>query len=244
MIGKAIATAERIARRAIPDIGSQPLYIGRASDSMLMRAALAGCDGRYVHGLDQALRPQLEREGRWLGPGVAVACDVDAIVRDYAADEFAIERAIVGTTLHELCHWLRDDGPPADAADGPSISAGIVAKAAERSADPTTRWPHAIFSHDSGFIRACCHVWYRCNSPRGCDYFMRAHHLAFASSYRTLEAMSPPRAYCHSLSDEIQLRQHWPIRDILQTEAPGPFRDLWRADENRVFAAAMASAVA
>jgi hypothetical protein len=242
MIDRALETAEKIARRAIPDIGELPLYIVHKPDSILTRAMLADCDGRYVHGGDVAARPVLEAAGLWRGPGVVIACDLAGIVRDYPADEFAIERATTGLVCHELCHWLLDELPPADAADGPSIHAAVLGEAEERSTAEPTHWPTSLYSHPAGFIRAAVHCWYRANSPRGCDYFLPAYHLSFASSYRTLQSMSPPRAYCAVLSSEIQCRQHEPLRAILATPAPEAFQALFRADSDRVFAAAFAAA--
>src|SRR4051812_21668856 len=74
-----LANAARLARSIIPDLESRPLYLVQPSaESMMTREITGTRSGLYFPNLDTALRPQLEKEGRWRGPGVCVVVDAKA----------------------------------------------------------------------------------------------------------------------------------------------------------------------
>src|SRR4051794_25633836 len=96
----ALANAGRIARNIIPDLEGLPLYVVQpAVGSMMTREILSGRQGMYYSGLDHALRPQLESQGRWQGPGVCIVVDAFGCVAT-ARDDCEAFRVVLGCVLH------------------------------------------------------------------------------------------------------------------------------------------------
>ncbi len=230
-----------VARTAIPDLGSQPLYIvWPHDDGMVTPRLLGNRDGLYFRHLDGALRPELERQGQWRGPGVCVVINALDIYRQAAWKPDA-ERAIVGLTLHELAHWLNVPEPKPIAPEDCSARYEDFVRECERpeEAHPI---PAGFWAHHREFTRLAVHVWWRAKNSAGC--YLRPELLRFGSSVPGLEKLSEPGEYINALLPELEGSHSVPLRTAVATTAPLEFVELWAAGERRIMSAALQHTIA
>lgn len=173
------------------------------------------CKGYTSPLLDLQLQPWLESRGEWAGRGFA--CVVDA-------ERFPTFPDLAGALLHEFAHWL--DGPLPEDDD----------RLAESLAEPLTtcmaanhRLPLAERSyyqpnlppwhqHGSQFVRACCHL---ANRAGALVASIRPRHLVFGKAY----GLASEQTFMNALASELSNRGS--IREILTTQPPQRFTDLW-----------------
>jgi len=162
--------------------------------------------------LDQSLRPFLEERGEWTGRGFATIVNLDQIPPGWWR--------LAGVCLHEFAHWL-DLPVPFDAPELATVGRTMMATwshlpVAERSYFDATapRW----HLHGDRFVRACCHLAHR---ARRIDDSISPRHLRFSSPY----VCFPEECWLSVLADELDYGGS--IRELLDTEPPSEFRELW-----------------
>ena len=231
-IRNALIAAERVARLVIPDIAARPLYIVQpAADSMMTREMIGHRTGCYFPHLDSALRPMLESEGRWQGPGVAIVVDAWTCFV-LARDDYDGERAVIGTTLHELAHWLDRPEETEVPSDQYARITTAFAERAERESKPRVFSPDFL-SHGESFIRLCAHLWYRCG--RGGGIYLRPRWFCFGNHYVGLEMLDSPDEYIAALGEELSECAGLPLRQLAAMEPPREFTALWDKTLERMY---------
>ena len=207
---------------------------------MVTRHQTACRAGFYYRDLDLALRPELERTGRWKGRGIGIILDA-VLCFAFAGNADDGLRKVVGAALHELCHWL-DRTEPVETHAAPFddwLAAGERRKKME--AEPQ-EFPLGFIGHDDTFIRLCCHVWYRANHHRDGGCALRPRYLAFGSDYPGLEMLDSPMDYISALGDELETYEELPLRNVAASAQPPAFADLWNATLTKMFSAAETAA--
>jgi hypothetical protein len=229
-IDRAIATAKRVVRNVAPDFCDQPLYIIEpAPGTMLTPEMLGAAGGLYTRGLAEMLRPQLESQGRWRGPGVAIVVDAEAYFTA-AGNEDDFVRYVAGVVLHEVAHWI--DRLDVDVPLEPpqvryeSFVRRCEARAAVAVAGPPT--PNGVFlEHGSSFTRICAHMVHRSRQIGGLP--LRPVHLCFANHYPGLEMLPSPEAFIDALQSELELCEGMPLAAIAKLPPATEFDRLWSA---------------
>lgn len=231
---QAIIDAERIARAAIRDPGNRPVYVVTPAVGTMMTPEIIGDYGGFFQPhLDLILRPQLERQGRWRGPGICVVVNAQSFFDDSRCPDNAYRR-VVGTVLHEIAHWVDHRESPAtrDAIERPLSSIDDERKVAEQFVErvlgPT--FPEPLVSHGEGFSRACCHLRHRAKLG-GCD--LQFGHLHFGHFYSGLEMLHACSTYAEALRDEMARLQHLPLREAMALAPPDEYTRLWNRTYRR-----------
>ena len=228
-LASALLTAERVARNVIPELAGRPLYIVEPADGTMFTGAMLGWHGGLFYpGLDVALQPQLEAQGRWKGRGVCVVVNAFQCFV-YATHDDDGQRAVIGVVLHELAHAFDH----CEKLDVPENQYDRFAAACELSAGTTAIMepsPGNLFSplllgHGESFIRLCAHLWYR--SSHGGGFVLRPRHLAFGSDYTALPMLHTPQEYIEALWPELKKCQGLPLRALADIDPPPAFTELW-----------------
>jgi hypothetical protein len=212
----AIAESIRIIGEIEPTLRDIPIYLVDVAEFDLRDKAL-DCLGFTGPLLDIELAHQLSQRGRWRGPGFAAALYVDRIGNRFAD--------LLGVVLHELAHWMtfadrvsRFDG------DLPTLSR-LASQAIEEiyrlEATNPTHQPE-WYGHELPFIRAACHLAHRARQV--CD--VKPWHLRFSGPYYS--GLYEER-WLDLLGDELQDRSGEPIKHILRSRPPKPFKGLFEA---------------
>jgi hypothetical protein len=228
-IFNAIVHAEHLARNCVPELEGRPLYVVQPARGTMIPPGMIDAFGMYDRGLDLALQPQLEMEGRWQGRGVCIIVDA-FLCFAVANDDACGARHVLGAVLHELAHWLDMGEATEVAADHyEKLVAGCEAHKAQKQepapCESRLFTPVAIW-HGEEFTRLCCHLWHRAGHGGGCP--LRPECLAFGSDYPGLEYLHRPLAYIESLGDELERCQSMPLRGVLEMEKPLEYVALWR----------------
>ncbi len=231
----ALNVAERVARAVVPELEGRPLYLIQPAIGSLVPPSKGAGGGLFVPNLAATVRPQLEAEGRWRGPGPAVVVDAFWLMASAADDDVGLRR-VVGVALHELAHWL----------DRPE-STKVVAHADWLEAKSNLQQPEPLpcgvtvtfLTHGESFTRACCHLWYR--ATRGGGMVMTAKHLGFGSDYPALDYLHRPDQYIDAIWPELESRKGEPLRQILKSDPPSAFAALWNQIYERFIDAAPAA---
>ena len=223
------------AARAVPDLAEAPLYcIGIAIPRMA---------GLFVPGLSKVFQSAAEAQGKWHGPGMAVAVDQDSIYsKTYAAagaagcQRGAADRharlALASVVVHELAHAIQRGRAGEDdiMAEGPEIARRAFDNFLADKPLPerfNVKAPAAPWSgHDVRFIRAAAILTTRFPLP-----------LLFAGVAPTdTYGLSKPQFYYNAMKADGDLNRRGTIRDILD-EAPGDILKMrWRADVGQWYA--------
>lgn len=228
-------TAERVARHIIPELAGLPIYIVAPVAGSLLTRERTGCrTGLYSADLDMALQPQLEAQGRWRGPGVAIVVDMLMLSAMSANDDDA-ERAIVGTTLHELAHWLDREPRTETVPDHDTAYAAFLGRCDQAAAPQTTQFPFALLGHSDSWQRLACHLWYR--ATRTC-YTLRPRYLHIGNDYQELAYLPSPGQFIDAIWDELELVPlTMPLRRLAAIKEPPEYTALWNTVLERFISA-------
>jgi hypothetical protein len=213
LTGELLAACEALALRVAPELAQRPLYaintpIGFPSVGDTVAFTSGACNFMF--------RDALIAEGRWRGPGTAVAfCK-------------AMEREVaLGMMLHEIAHCLPFVDPPMDCATVPTMRIVQMELAASQLARPlgdSLDKPRWYKGHGFAFIRNCVHLHFRA-WQLGFEIALPS--LEFADSQYDL---SPPWRYMRACGDEPRRMQAATFADIVAQNPPAEFRQLWLAD--------------
>lgn len=226
-VARAVAIAERVARACMPDLAGVPLYILQPrAGSMLTREMTCQRGGLYFPNLDVAFRNQLEADGKWRGRGVGIVVDATLLFACEPDDDDA-QRAVIGSALHELAHWVDRLTPTSE----PPVDVYAAFRNARRpdaprpGNDPPRQFSDSFLAHAENFIRLCSHLWHR--ARHGGGYSLRPERLHFGNAYPGLEYLPSPPEFIDALWPELTALQDLPLRSLADIPAPKPFTDLW-----------------
>lgn len=216
LIDRAMAAAERVARACIPDLVDRELYI--------VQPAKMNLHGFYSPGLDRILQPLLEAQNEWHGPGVAIVVNARLIISE-AYDEDDLIRRLTGVVLHELTHHF--DRPEHVETEPPPRLESWVEEVNRHDAQDTScgGFTLSFLSHGESFCRAISHIWHRARTGGG--MVLGVDKLVYGSLYPGLEYCPHPCECVEALEEELESRRAERLRDILATEPPIAYRDLW-----------------
>lgn len=241
-----LAQAKAIVRRTLAaDLAGQPLYIIEPREGTLCGPEMGEtCEGMYLDNLDSMMRPQLERDGLWEGPGVGIlvntGCDSFADLDD-SHDQL---RWLVGAALHEACHWLNTPfSEPVELPAAESIAKLCCVKIGLRAPVDDVFDPFAyVGAHGRAFTRLTIHAWHRCCTIGGFPF--STDWLRIGSHYPGLFILDPPSTYIQALRSELHefpstlklrlLNEHH--ADDLGFDLPHEYAELWRLSDERIAA--------
>jgi hypothetical protein len=237
-VDQAILTAEYVARNTIPDLTGRELYIVEPGPGTMMTPEMLVCvKGFYCRGLDQAMR-QLEMQGRWKGPGVCVVIDAVGCFA-VGADDGAGARYVIGTTLHELTHWLDMGEPTEVAADRYTKIVDGLNEYQSATVEPQ-KFPKNFLLHGGKFQRLAVHIWWR--ACHGGGHILRPRYLSIGSTYDGLEMLPSPDELVDALGEELELLADMPLRRIASLPRPPAYTDLWKRTLRKMFLEAVPAA--
>jgi len=168
------------------------------------------------------LRDRLIASGAWRGPGPVLV--LNGLTRHPGA--------AAGMVLHELAHHL----PFVPIADESCDEARPIHLRQFKNWAAATSPPAGLpwLNHEAQFIRACLHIYFRAIWHRwaiGSDFALLLNldlgDLRFAGADYQLSA---PHDYKNALGDEPGRTIDQPLTDVLKTQAPPAFTDLFHAD--------------
>lgn len=227
-MNRVIAIAERVARQIIPDLDGTPLYvIEPRAGGLVTPAMLGGRLGCHFPNLDLAFQPELEAQGLWRGPGACIVVRAESgWTTVNCLLDYEIERYIVGTVLHEICHHFdrpeRVEVPESNAA---YQSFRVACESGPQREATLAMFPPGFFLHDESWQRLACHVLYRANYGGG--FCLSAKHLAIGSTYDSLEFLPGPQQFIDALYDEVRHCADLPLRAVAALEQPAALIALW-----------------
>jgi hypothetical protein len=211
---KTLAELHTLAHRVAPEIARSQLYvINQPPDLPHPGDAIAW----VIFGQSAALQNHLKSTGAWRGPGWAIIFS--------QADELTSEQLRV-TLLHELSHVLPFTAPAPELELTPqALEAGKREWrnwcASNYVAADKPRWFNG--HHHKDFTRVCLHLWWR---------------AALAGEVLPFEGLcggwlydlSPCYTYWQALGSEAIRMQSATFAEILATEPPKLFSDVWLSD--------------
>lgn len=153
---------------------------------------------------DRVLQPWLESQNRWTGPGFATV-----VFRERIASWVDV----LGCCVHELSHWLSDDRP-ADTRPADELERELADWAAATYERPNPPWQ----DHESPFIRAAAHLSNRAGIVLEA---IRPRTVRFSTAYTGYSENTWMRTL------ETELDYSGSIRELLRTDPPADFMDLW-----------------
>lgn len=208
-----------------------PVYVILANDLPKSFAGFCKLHGSTTPLLGMILKPELQAQRRWRGPGCAIIVSPRAVAdvrrhRTRAHRKQVVVGEILGVALHELAHAVDpyflaaiddlEDHSPAYIA----FAKLIVEQTAPMPPGPTG---HDLHGHCWQFVRACLHLAHRARAA-GVD-------VDDASVCTTSEyGLSPTFRYASALGDEPQRLDRCGFREIWDTPPPEEFARLWRKD--------------
>lgn len=224
----ALAVAERVARTVFRnELHGRPIYLIQPERGTLLTPEMLRGAGLYCRGLDRLLKPMLEAKGEWRGNGVAAIVDAFQLFALASDDDDAL-RSTIGTTLHELCHFVdMPDRVEVGPDDYPKFAAAC--EAAKAPPAETPEWPPNFIFHSHSFTRIACHAWWRCRRFGG--VVLDPRYLHFGSDYGGLEWLPSPAEFIDALGDELETFEECSLRIIAAGPEPEAYAALW----NRVF---------
>jgi hypothetical protein len=164
--------------------------------------------------LPTTIRPWLESQGRWIGDGFGTVVHRDRIPTWIDT---------LGCCVHELAHWVSDDRAIEVRDQIPVEMAEQFAMAlrdwSDRGED-TPRTNPTWFQHEAPFVRAACHLAHRAGQVAEA---IRPKHVQFATQYYPQPFNE--ETFMSSLSSELDSTGS--IREILRSDAPDEFTELW-----------------
>lgn len=214
-------TTETLLRSVAPDdLADRPVYLLSASDCKSVDPRL-WCDrhaGWTSAICDLLFAELLIDRGEWRGRGCAIVIDGETLTGQQLA----------GVALHELGHWItyRNSAESVGELD-PTGHESKYAQAAleilndwrlseDDDDEPAKPWA----SHESNFVRACCHLAHRVASVLES---VRPSHLVFGQQY--FGGTFTESTWMATLADE--LGTPGPIADIITTDPPQSFSDCY-----------------
>lgn len=214
-----VAVAEALCRTiAARDLAGVPLYIVCQSTIAVEFGRAAGCDGYTTPSLDLYLADHLPGY-RGRGPCFVVN---DIMLREDRADDLAYWFTAIA--LHELAHVLERPALFADrTGENPdkikfeALCLGSLAAEPDKTAGPPYR------GHEAPFIRTVLHLCHRAANV--------GTHIAPSAVFNCRHyGVSRPQRYATALGDEPRRFAAMLFRDILATEPPRAFSQLWNQD--------------
>jgi hypothetical protein len=213
-----LAEFHRLAPMLAPELARAPLYFLRHSEALgPLDSSTRAFATSYVNA---RTRDMLIESNQWQGQGGVIVFAGD--------DEWNSEDEIYQTFVHESAHLLPFAPPPLDRESSPREQANenrIIELEAKLgfSAHHVVGQPPWYPAHGFDFTRCTLHLWWR---------------LAFAGRVvgqhllcgGFLYGLSPGSAYFLALGDEpIRMRDRT-FTEILATEPPDAFSQLWNED--------------
>ena len=196
----------------------QPTYILLAADIGL--TIHHGCGGFVCGGLWKIIQEKLP--GRFAGPRATIVINHLQFSDDFDDED---ERYLLAILAHEAAHVT--DMWAGDLPDYPIDTSRFTAIVQNQIALPPRDWhgPNLPkwFGHEDRYIRGLCHIMFRME----CIGLPVDSYLAFPDEFYGLE---PLDCYVADLVDELEVRQSEPIGQILKSEPPKLFTDLWEVD--------------
>lgn len=192
---------------------STPVYLFDSREIEDDLCSQCGYRAYTAAALDLELSPKLLSCDQWRGRGFAAVFDIDYF------DEWS---DLFGCVLHEAAHFL--EGPKGTPAPNPVKASSEIRQLLAKWAaqiEPNDYQPQPWSQHGQQFVRAACHLAYRVNR--------------FASiSPDTLQFSRPyygskftEGTWMDALAGELKQSADKPIRDVLKTPAPAPFKRHW-----------------
>lgn len=217
-----LAKAQSLCRTiAYRDLGETPLYL-------LAQSKLpVGLSTQHHYAFTHPRADLMYRDhiAPWFGRGPCAVINDIGIVEDFAPEDH--EYAIIGIVLHELAHILDRpalfDEQDCDDPDRLLFDAMVLAEASKH---PFRSDVPMYFGHGPSFVRIAIHLAYRATQagfdikPAG---IVATHRLG----------LSPTAAYEDALGDEPHRCLDSGFRELLATEPPTEFTQLWAADMHR-----------
>jgi hypothetical protein len=231
---------ERTCRAVAPkDLAGRPLYVVWASQLATETAGdhLYGCT---IHSLDLISKPHIDV---WEGRGPAFMLNDRAMFADAASCSqnpnvirYFFEQTCWETAIHEWAHILQY-GTERGKAPSPQMIEEVrllfcSASEGTAEAEPPTLLDHV---HGPEWIRIALHATWRADQHRG-----RA--IGFEDVTNTLDrGLSSARQYLRALDNEPARMADRSFAEIVSTEPPAAFTDLWNKDAARIIAATQAA---
>lgn len=215
--------AERLCRVvAGQDLEGLPLYIVPQSR---LAAEYGNAERAYAYttpSLDLYLRPYLPG---WQGRGPCMVINDLALAEDFALED--VEYLVCAHALHELAHILdrAELFAPRAEASPEQLQFELLVLSDTNRRPPRPDLP-LYHGHGPAFLRIVVHLAYRASqagfpvSAAGIFHGPR-HGLSLAAEYEDAICNEPRR-----LTD-------LPMRQLLATEPPQPFLELWNQDQQR-----------
>lgn len=210
-------------RECLPvDLENRPIYI-LAQSEIPAELHISGARAWTSGLLDFHLKPILEQEQRWQGPGLSmVVVDADVIQGDLTNG--------LAVLLHEIGHCLEAESKYSTRWQvnfAPELGP-IFAERYGGPVDVETEFPDCVFprwyGHGLDWIRASLHIHHRA-FHRG--WWLTPSAMSIGGEYRGL---SDGMEYRQRLLPELTREHDTPIVEILKRPAPDGFNDLWIQD--------------
>lgn len=206
--------------KTLTAIAGQRFYLTTADELGLTISH--NCGGFACGGLSRLVEAKLP--GRFTGDRATVVLNETQFSDRFDDDDLRYLNAIVA---HELAHCC--DMWPGALPVYPASAEAIALEVQSQVKLPPRDWhrgPNKLptwHGHQDRFLRALAHVQFRLNQiGLNVDSF-----LAFPDQYYELE---PLPCYVADLESELEARQREPIGQILASEPPRLFSELWRID--------------
>jgi hypothetical protein len=207
-----LADGKALLLRIAPELAQDELYIFNQPTGL---AAPAEARAYVTCVASPALQQHLIDLGIWRGPGHSIVFCQPVTNRF----EFLV------LLLHEGGHLLPRREPPQEIELTPTIIADSRASFADDFAEPVATNLPAWINGDHGrdFTRIALHLWWRAAIA---GEVLPMEGLCAGRGYN----LSPAWWYWHALGNEAVRMQHKTFTEILATEPPKLFSDLWRGD--------------
>ncbi len=197
-----------------------------APGSWLLSSAL----GAVVPHLAEAFEDAIRERGEWVSAWPALWLNFSAIEAQAAAaviDDPGLRDAVaidwtLGVLIHELGH-LVDIGHVPAATRGTAAIVRSIAEAPSGRRQDLLPWKH----HESRWIRAVLHLHCRLELLLGMSIPLSR--VAMLDRY----LLSSIYGYHRALDGEPEVRLDQPLQEILDSDPPASFLELWRDDMGR-----------
>jgi len=194
-----------------PELSGSPLYVLNQPGEL---PAPKDTRGYHVGGPCAPMQQYLKGKGDWRGPGPAIVFVTPDLTREEAVVLF----------LHELAHALPYSPPlPVVAITDDALGAGRDALQAwcdDPEPDDASRPQWIVGNHHQNFHRIALHLWWRAallGEVVPFDGLCGGRHYD----------LSPPYMYWRAIGNEPIKMQHATFAEILASDPPKLFRDLW-----------------
>lgn len=214
--------AERLCRRiAGPDLAGAPIYIVCQSTLAHDFGRAEGCEAYTTPSLDLYLADHI-RDYRGRGPCMVIN---DLTLREDNANDFGYWFSAL--ILHELAHILERPALFEDrAGENPDKIKFEALCLRSIAAEPDAVGGPSYRAHEAAFVRTVVHLCYRAAKA--------GRRIAPSAVFGCRQyGLSRPERYVAALDDEPRRCTDRLFRDILATEPPAAFANLWHDDVRR-----------